>query len=175
MEGLFLGCLIGGALFAIVSVVLGDWLSLALDGMLDFLSLDGHPVLQPTAIVGGITVFGGAGLLLARHTPFGTVPVVLLAALCAVAAAIGIYWLYIRPMERSENSTGYSMKELTGMIGEVNVPIPAKGFGEVTVKAGAGLTNHTAASFDGVEIASGERVVIVGLDAHTLLVSKLEL
>ncbi|NBD26399.1 NfeD family protein [Paenibacillus glycinis] len=175
MEGLFLGCLFGGVFFAIVSVVLGDWLSLALDGMLDFLSLDGHPVLQPMAVVGGITVFGGAGLLLKHHSSLGIALVVIIAILCAIAAAIGIYYLYVRPMDRSENSTGYSMKELTGMIGEVSVPIPAIGFGEVTVKAGAGLTNHIAASFDGTEIASGVRVVVIGVDSHTLLVSKLEL
>ena len=48
-------------------------------------------------------------------------------------------FLYIRPMERSENSSGYSMNELTGLIGEVLVPIPVVGFGEVMVKAGAGL------------------------------------
>ncbi|QHW34366.1 protease [Paenibacillus rhizovicinus] len=175
MEGLFLGCLFGGILFAIVSVVLGDWLSLALDGMLDFLSLDGVPVLQPTAIVGGITVFGGAGLLLLHHSALGTAAIVVIAALGAIAAAIGLYYLYIRPMERSEHSTGYSMKELTGMRGEVTVPIPSSGFGEVTVKTGMGLTNHIAASFDGAELAVGSRIVVIGVEDHTLLVSKLEL
>ncbi|MBM7563546.1 NfeD family protein [Paenibacillus sacheonensis] len=175
MEGVFLGCLFGGIFFAIVSVVLGDWLSLALDGMLDFLSLDGVPVLQPTAVVGGITVFGGAGLLLEHHSGLGAIVNTVIAVLLAVIAAIGIYLLYIRPMERSEQSTGYSMKELNGMIGDVIVPIPATGFGEVTVKVGAGLTNHIAASFDGMAIPSGTRVVVIRVEAHTLLVSKLEL
>ncbi|QHT61868.1 protease [Paenibacillus lycopersici] len=175
MEGLYLGCLIAGILFALVSVVLGDWLSLALDGVLDFLSLDGVPVLKPTAVVGGVTVFGGAGLLLEHHSGFGHAANAALAALGAVAAAIGVYYAYIRPMERSEHSTGYSMKELTGMRGEVTVPIPASGFGEVTVKAGVGLSNHIAASFDGTEIAAGSRIVVIGIEAHTLLVSKLEL
>nr|WP_308858212.1 NfeD family protein [Paenibacillus sp. R14(2021)] len=148
---------------------------MALDGMLDFLSLDGHPILQPMAIVGGITVFGGAGLLLEHHTSLGNAIVILLAILCGCMAAAGIYILYVRPMERSENSTGYSMQELNGAIGEVTVPIPAAGFGEVSVKVLAGLTYHIAASFDGVLIPLGTRVVVVRIDAHTLLVSKLEL
>ncbi|RAP78092.1 NfeD family protein [Paenibacillus montanisoli] len=175
MEGLFIGCLIGGILFAIVSVVLGDWLSASLDGMLDFLSLDGHPVLQPTAIVGGITVFGGAGLLLERHSGLGTAVILLLSALCAAAAGLGVYYFYVRPMEKSENSTGYSLKELAGTIGEVSIPIPEKGFGEVMIKVGAGLTSHIAASFDGVPIPAGRRVVIIRVEGHTLLVSILEL
>lgn len=40
MEALYWGCLIGGILFAVVTVLLGDILSSALDGLLDFLSVD---------------------------------------------------------------------------------------------------------------------------------------
>ena len=39
MEALYWGCLIGGVIFAIVTVVLGDILSSALDGLLDFCQL----------------------------------------------------------------------------------------------------------------------------------------
>ncbi|SDW58722.1 NfeD family protein [Paenibacillus sp. CF384] len=175
MESLFLGCLVGGILFAIVSVVLGDWLSASLDGMLDFLSLDGHPILQPMAIVGGITVFGGSGLLLDRHTEMNTAIVLLLSIICAVAAAIGVYYFYVRPMQKTENSTGYSMKELTGAIGEVSVPIPAIGYGEVLIRVGAGLTSHIASSHDGVLIPNGSRVVVINVEGHSLVVSLLEL
>ncbi|MBP3961149.1 NfeD family protein [Paenibacillus lignilyticus] len=175
MEGLFMGCLVGGILFAIVSVVLGDWLSASLDGMLDFLSLDGHPILQPMAIVGGITVFGGAGLLLDRHTGLGPAIVLVLSILCAVAAALGVYYFYVRPMQKTENSTGYSMKELAGTIGEVSVPIPAKGYGEVMIRVGAGLTSHIASSHDGVLIPNGSRVVVINVEGHSLMVSLLEL
>ncbi|WP_308634518.1 NfeD family protein [Paenibacillus silvisoli] len=175
MEGLFMGCLIGGILFSIVSVILGDWLSASLDGMLDFLSLDGHPVLQPTAIVGGITVFGGAGLLLERHTGLHAGVILALSALCAVAAALAVYYLYVRPMEKSENSTGYSLKELAGAIGEVSIPIPEKGYGEVLIKVGAALTSHIAASFDGISIPAGKRVVVIRVEGHTAYVSLLDL
>lgn len=175
MESVYLGCLFGGIFFALVSVVLGDWLSLALDGMLDFLSLDGHPILQPTAIVSGITVFGGTGYLLERHSSLGAGINAALAAALAVIAAIGLYFAYIRPMERSENSTGYSMSELVGTIGNVTVPLPAAGFGEVTIKVGAGLTNHIASSFDGTAIPAGAKVVVIEIESHTLRVSALDL
>lgn len=175
LEGLFIGCLAGGILFALVSVVLGDWISASLDGMLDFLSFDGYPVLQPTAIVSGITAFGGAGLLLSHHTSLSNAFVILTAIVIGLAAAIGMFFFYVRPMARSENSTSYSMKELSGAIGEVSITIPGKGFGEVLIKVGAGLTNHIASSVDGDQIPAGERVVVVSVDGHTLHVSKLEL
>lgn len=39
MEALYWGCLFGGILFAVVSVLLGDVLSSAMDGVLDFCPL----------------------------------------------------------------------------------------------------------------------------------------
>lgn len=175
METLFMACLIGGILYAIVSVVFGDWLSQALDGMLDFLSLEGHPWLQPTSIVGGITVFGGAGLLLERYTTFGAAAVIFVALFIAIIAGTGVFFLYIRPMEESENSIAFSLQALSGMLGEVLVPIPASGYGEVMVKVGAGFTNQIAASFEGVDIAGGKRVVIVEVKDSTLYVSEVNL
>lgn len=177
MEALFLSCLIGGVLFTIVSVLFGDWLSLAFDGALDFLSFEGHRVFQPAVLAGGITIFGGAGLLLQRYTSFGAGLIIVLAVLGAVLLSLCMYFFYFRPMERSEMSTGYSIRELTGLIGEVSVPIPAQGYGEVLVKVGAGVTHHIAGSFEGTQLPSHTRVVVVEVDAAegTLLVSKLDL
>ncbi|UVI27865.1 NfeD family protein [Paenibacillus spongiae] len=175
MEALFWSCLVGGVLFAVVSVIFGDWLSMALDGMLDFLSFDGHHWLQPMSIVGGITVFGGTGLLLHRYSPLGSAAIIVLSILIAIAAAILVYYLYIRPMERSENSTGYSMKELTGAIAEVLVPVPIGGYGEVMIKVGAGRTNHIAASYEGENIPAGTRVVVVDVKDGAVMVSKLDM
>lgn len=175
METLFMACLIGGILYAVVSVVFGDWLSQALDGMLDFLSLEGHPWLEPTALVGGITVFGGAGLLLGRYTAFGAAAIIFVALLIAIIAGAAVFFLYIRPMEESENSIAFSLQALSGMLGEVLVPIPASGYGEVMVKVGAGFTNQIAASFEGVDIAGGTRVVVVEVKDSTLYVSEVNL
>lgn len=171
---MFWACLAGGVLFAIVTVILGDLISHAIDGLLDFLSVDALRKLRPMVIVSGITVFGGAGLLVLHYTPLGG----LLAALIAIASAIAIgalvYVAYVRPMENSENSTGFSIHELTGRIGEVLVPVPPRGYGEVMVKIGHGNTNQIAASFDGETLKAGERVVIVEVRDDTLFVSRLD-
>ena len=51
---------------------------------------------------------------------------------------------------------------MEGKPGEVIVPIPATGYGEVIVRVGpAGVTSQIAASFDGEPIAAGDRVVVV--------------
>ncbi|WP_197286096.1 protease [Paenibacillus sp. FJAT-27812] len=175
METLFMSCLIGGIMYALVSVIFGDWLGQALDGALDFLSLDGHSWLSPTALVGGITVFGGAGLMLDRYTSFGSTAIVMVALLIALLAGTAVFFLYIKPMEQSENSIAFSLNGMSGMLGDVLVPIPAAGYGEVMVKVGAGFTNQIAASFDGVEIASGTRVVVVEVKDSTLYVSEVNL
>ncbi len=175
METLFLACLAGGILYALVTVVFGDWLGQVLDGALEFLSLDGHSFFSPSSLVGGITVFGGAGLLLTRYSSWGAVVILLLAALIAIAAGAGIFFLYVKPMEDSENSIAFSAAELSGALAEVLVPIPSKGYGEVLVKVGAGFTNQIAASFDGVEIAGGAKVVVVEMKDHTLYVSEIHL
>ncbi len=168
MEGLYMACLIGGVVYALISVIFGD----LLDGIFDFLSLD---FLQPMTLVGGITVFGGAGVMLSRYTSLGAWPVGLISLLIAIVAGIAVFFLYVKPMENSENSIGFTMQSLAGALGDVTVPIPAEGYGEVLVKVGAGHTNQIAASFDNKEIPSSARVVVVEVKDSVLYVSEIDL
>lgn len=175
MEALFWACLAGGILYAVTAIIFGDILSSALDGALDFLSLDGFPWLQPMTLVGGITVFGGAGLLLDAYTTLPMIGVVSAALLAAVVIGAGVYFLYVRPMQQTESSTGYSEQEMTGKLAEVQVPIPASGYGEVLLRMGpAGVTNRMAASFGGEPIEAGAKVVVVEVRDGELYVSKID-
>lgn len=61
-------------------------------------------------------------------------------------------------MDKSEMSNGFSMSELPGKIGEITVPIPAQGYGEIMVKFGAGNSLHTAASFEQLSSRPGLRL-----------------
>jgi len=171
MEQLYWSCLAGGILFTLVTVVLGDLVSHALHGALDFLSLD---YLNPTVLAAGITVFGGAGIMLTDYLPMPAILVFFAAFLLAAGAGYLLARYYVKPMKESENSTAYSMKGLPGRIGEVITSIPPKGYGEVLLKVGAGNTNHIAASFEGTAIQAGTRVVIVEVKDHTLFVSRFE-
>jgi membrane protein implicated in regulation of membrane protease activity len=94
--------------------------------------------------------------------------------MCAVLISLLVYAAYVRPMQNAENSVAFSMNDLIGKIGEIIVPIPAGGYGEVLMKAGAGQTNQIAASFEGDEIETGARVVTVEVKDHTLYVVRLD-
>ncbi|MDO3409053.1 protease [Saccharibacillus sp. CPCC 101409] len=172
MEALYLGCLAGGVMFTLISVLFGDWIGEAFGGMFEALSFE---FLQPTVLAGMVTVFGGAGIMIERYTSLTPGLGVSAAVLCAAASGLLLYFGYVKPIKGSENSVGYSMQELTGRIGEVTVPVPEKGYGEVLVKmGGSGNTLHTAFSFDGDWIPAGVRVVVVEVKEGTLGVSELE-
>jgi len=167
----YTGCLIFGALFAVVSVLIGDVLSTALGGALDFLSAD---YLNPTVLATFITIFGGAGIMLSRYSAAGTIAAFLISAAAGIAGGALIHLFYVKPMKNSENSTGYSMSGLAGKVAEVIVPIPADGYGEVLVRTGAANTNQIAGSFEHTDIQAGDRVVIVEVKDGAVYVSRFE-
>ncbi|WP_289354776.1 protease [Paenibacillus sp. S-12] len=170
MQTLYWGLLIFGVLYAIVSLLIGEVLSHVFDGLVG----DSHlTVLQPTILVSGLSTLGAIGILLGRYTAWQPTTILLTALAGAIVVSISVYFLYVRPMENSENSIGFSIAELAGKIGEVNVAIPAAGYGEVIVRIGAGVTNQIAASFDKEAIPSGTTIVVVEVKEDTLYVSPL--
>ncbi|MEK8128442.1 protease [Paenibacillus filicis] len=174
MLDVYAGMLVTGVLFALVTVLFGDFLSNALDGIFDWMSGDLHHALQPMVIFSGITVMGGAGWLLTRYSAFGTAVILILAVLTAIGGSILIYLGYVKPMQNTESSVAFSMRDLVGRIGEVSVPVPASGCGEVVYRIGGSLTNQIAESFDGENIPSGVRVVTVDIRDGAVLVSPLD-
>ncbi|WP_040948729.1 NfeD family protein [Gorillibacterium massiliense] len=171
MLEVYTGCLVFGVLFAVVSVFLGDIISTSLDGILDFLSAD---YLNPTVLASGITLFGGVGILTTQYTDMSRGWVLTLAILAAAIGGLAVHFFYVVPMHKSENSTGYSMRGLTGRLGEVITPIPSNGYGEVLIRAGVGVSNHIAASFEHNEIQAGVKVVVVEVKDGILYVTRFE-
>jgi membrane-bound ClpP family serine protease len=161
--GLFWGCFIAGALLALVVLLLGD-----------IFHVQHMHVFQPTLSVSGLTMFGGAGILLTRYSDLGTAAVLIGSVLLAAVLSLLIYFLYVKRMNQAENSIGISIRDLAGKIGEVSTAIPSQGYGEVVMKAGAGLTNQIAASFEGESLEAGARVVVVEVKDDTVYVSRLE-
>lgn len=176
MTTLYWICLVGGLVFSVLAVFLGD----VFDGLLDgldgaFDGVDLHGALDSLSLVAGLTVFGGAGVLLDAYTGLGPASGALLAAVIGVALAVLMHVAYVKPMKRSENSTAFSMREYAGKIGEVNTAIPARGYGEVLVRMGASVTFQPAASFDGTPLPTGTAVVVVEVHPDgTLHVARLE-
>lgn len=171
MQTLYLGCLALGVIFAVVSVLVGDLIGSALGGVFDALSFD---FVNPAVMAGGITVFGGAGVLLTRYSGLEDGAILALSLLIAAFLAVLTYLVVVKPMNNSEMSTGFSMLDLPGKIGEVMVPVPATGYGEIMVKFGAGNSLHTAASFERMALPAGVKVVVVEVREGVALVSEFE-
>ncbi|WP_127538659.1 protease [Paenibacillus illinoisensis] len=169
MESIYWGCLIGGAIFAVVSLVLGDLIDGLLDGAFE---LPGIDFLKPVVLAGSITAFGGAGIMLTRYSSVGAIAGLILSLLIGIAAAMLVFFAYIKPMRNSEVSIAFSMKELSGKIGEITIPIPERGFGEVMIRVASGNTIHTASSFEHRPIAAGARVVVVDITEGVLRVAE---
>jgi membrane protein implicated in regulation of membrane protease activity len=170
MLEVYWGCLIVGALIAVVTILFGEALGGALDAVLDLFSLDGIGI-DPMTVVGGITIFGGAGVLLTRYTDLGTWWTVPTALAIALVLSAALYFFYLKPMKAAENSTAFSVTELVGSIVEVTVPIPAKGYGEVMVSTGTGRTNQIAASWERKDIPRSSKAVVVEVNDGILYVS----
>ena len=171
MTTVYWWCLGGGFAVTLLLFIVGDLLDGALDA-LGAVHLD-H-VLDPLSVVGGVTVFGGAGLLLDAYTGLADTPAAVVAAALAVGLSVVLHFAYVRPMKRSENSTGFSQAEYAGKTGELSTSLTPDGFGEVIVRMGASTTFQTAASFDHTAIAEGSPVVVVEVAPDgTLLVAPL--
>ena len=170
MTTIYWYCLGGGFALTLLMLVVGEALEAALDaldGALD--ALDLGDAFDPLSGVAGVTVFGAAGIALDSWAGLETTPEVAFSVLIGLVAAVALHFVYVKPMKKSENSTGFSVREYAGKTGELTIGIPEGGFGEVTVRMGASTTFQTASSFDGSPIPSGSPVVIVEVDAEGVL------
>lgn len=145
-------------------------LSDVLDGIFDAVSIEGVDFIHPMVIVGGITSFGGTGIVLSQYTAMSPSRVALFSLLSAFIILVIVYFAYVRPMKNSENSTSFSVQDLVGKIGEVVTPVPENGCGEILIRIGAGNTNQIAASLDGEGLSMGSRVVVAEIKDHVLYV-----
>ncbi|OEF99030.1 protease [Vulcanibacillus modesticaldus] len=174
MIELYWGSLIFGVIFTILVLIFGDILNGILDGVISAISIDGVGFLQPMVIVGGLTSFGAAGILLTEYTDLEGIPILFLSVIISVFISVIVFFGYVKPMSNAENSSMFSINDLIGKVGEVIITIPKDGYGEILVKVGAGNTNQIAASYDNEEIITGTRVVVIDIKDNVLYVSRFE-
>jgi membrane protein implicated in regulation of membrane protease activity len=165
-------CLIFGICFAFATIVLGELLGQVVDGICDFVAGEHLEWLEPMLIVTWLTVFGGSGILANYYTNFDVPVTLLVSVLAATILCILLYFAYIRPMRNSENSTGVSQKDLRWKTGEIIVPVPAHGYGEVLIRVGAMNTNQIAASYHQEDLPAGCQIVVVEIKDGVVYVAK---
>jgi membrane protein implicated in regulation of membrane protease activity len=165
------GCLITGIIFTLLTVIFDDFLGNMMEGILDALTFDLPGIFNTTVVMSALTALGGAGVLLTIYTPLTPIIIFMLALCSGIILSILFYFLYVKPMESAENSTGFSIKDFIGMVGEVTIPIPSKGYGEIVLSIAGAASNQIAASFDEIDIPSGSQALVIEVRDGTLLVS----
>lgn len=172
MVEVYWACLVGGVIFSLVALIAGDFFSHGLDAPGHFgHGLEHFDYLNPTTIVAGITAFGGAGIVLTKYADLAGLPGAILSFVLAVGVSVILHLLYVRPMRRSENSVAFSMHELPGHVGQITIPVPEKGYGEVMIRIGASNICEIAASHDGTPMKAGDTVVVTEVRGDTLIVA----
>lgn len=169
MLALYWGSLITGILFALITLIFDDLLDDLVDGALEILQVDG--ILSAVVIRCAMTFFGAAGILMTRYLVLKPVVVMVFSLVVAIILSTLVYFVYVRPMRRAENSIAFSNSDLTAQMATVLVTIPAVGFGEVLVRVGAGNTNRIAASINGNAIPEGLKVKVLEVRDGVLYVS----
>jgi membrane protein implicated in regulation of membrane protease activity len=180
MENIFLACFAIGALFTLVSVVLGlggHGVAHLGHGAAHFGHGHAHlghaphvphgdasqqaslPVLNASSLIGALTWFGAAGYLLMRLGDWA-LPAVVLGAL--LAGALGWYLVarflgLVLAGEREMDPADY---RLEGTVSQVTVSIPAGGTGEVVFSKAGARRSEAARAVGGTAIPRGSEVVI---------------
>jgi membrane protein implicated in regulation of membrane protease activity len=186
METIFLACFVFGALFTLVSLVLGvgghglahighgfhgpghlhpgaghasTEHGHAVSGHAGASGVGSLPLLSASSAVGGLTWFGATGYLLSRLGDWAVLAVILGALL---AGAIGWYLVarflgFVLAGEREMDPADY---RLEGTVGQLTVSIPAGGTGEVVFSKVGSRRSEAARALDGEPIARGSEVVI---------------
>ncbi|MBS1910360.1 MAG: protease [Bacteroidetes bacterium] len=173
MIELFWCCLIGGIVFAILILISGGLHHVhAFHHALRFRAFR---FLHPTTIVGAITAFGGAGVLLERHTVLQEPLLTAVAAGSALAVSVGVHFGYVRPMDRAETSMAFSVRDYIGHTGEVTIAIRAGEHGEVMVHMGSMNYYVVARCSEGRDIGRGQKVVVVDVQDGVLSVTPLDI
>ncbi|MBT9257648.1 hypothetical protein KMZ32_18590 [Phycicoccus sp. MAQZ13P-2] len=145
-----------GLLLLVVSLVVGD----LVDGFLDGIGPD---FLSGLAVAGFLAAFGFVGaLVLDAGAPSGVA--IGAGVLAGVAAGGGAGWASSRLMRGGDEAT-VRTAGLVGLTGTVVEPVPAEGYGMVSVVAAGHITRLNARAAE--PLPSGAAIVVTGVLSPT--------
>jgi membrane protein implicated in regulation of membrane protease activity len=186
-QAFFLGIALFGALFLLVSFVVGEVGSF-FDGVGDTLgdhldlggdggevdagaadgSAEGPSPLSLRNMMAFMTAYGASGLITSSYG-WSTLSSSLFAVLPGLAMGFVAY-KFMQLLYGQQSSSMLEIASLVGKQGIVDLAIPAAGLGRVTVNTGTGQSTFNARSNAGAPIASGQRVIVEGTLGTDLIV-----
>lgn len=150
IESFYLYALIISAAVTILYLLFGDFLDGLLEGFIN-----------PVLILAFITFTAASGYLFELLSNLNHLIIIIISIIIALVLDIFLNVFVLIPLSKAEESLVYTTSSLRGRVGEVIIPIPVDGFGEVMIKGNSGTIAKSAASFENKAINEGEKVLIV--------------
>lgn len=126
--------------------------------------------LSPITIAAFVTSFGGVGIVTTQLFNVRPEFSLIWAILGGFVTGGVVYLLYGRLLVGMQASSEVRTQELTGTVGQVTVPIPANGAGEITYIAKGSRISSSARSISGQAIPRGTLVIIEQIIGGTVIV-----
>jgi membrane protein implicated in regulation of membrane protease activity len=167
-DGIFLFCLLVGGGLLLLTVVLDD----VIGGMFDALHVGIHVggvALMPP-LLGFVSMFGIGGLIGTQIFDMSTGQASLLGGVAGVFGFALVFGMFAA-LRRAEGAEAFSLNELVGQTGRVNVAIPARRYGTVLISYAGSSHNLTATS--DVDVAPGSSVRVTGIAGTNVVVEPL--
>jgi membrane protein implicated in regulation of membrane protease activity len=164
-NGIFVFCLAVGGGLLLLTVVLDDIIGGLFDAMHIGVHVGGVALMPP--LLGFISMFGIGGLIGTQIFKLDTGAASLLGGV-AGALGFGLVFGMFSVLRRSEGAEAFSLLDLVGQTGRVNVAIPARRYGSVFVSY-AGASHNLTATSD-VDVAPGSSVKVTGVAGTNVIV-----
>jgi membrane-bound ClpP family serine protease len=117
--------------------------------------------LNPTLILAFAIFTAASGYIFEFLTSFNHLLIISISVIIAIFLDVLLNVFVLIPLSKAEESLVYTNQSLRGRVGDVIIPIPEDGFGEVVIKSTSGTIAKSAASFENKAIAEGEKVLII--------------
>lgn len=126
--------------------------------------------LNPVLVLSFLTFMSASGYLLEAVTELNSIFILVIAAISSLILDTLLNVFVLIPLSKSEESLVYTEDSLKGRLGNVIIPIPENGFGEVLIESISGRISKPAASFDNENIEEGKKVLVIDVKHGVLYV-----
>jgi len=159
---MYLGLLIVGAGFIVLSLIFGE--ALPFEGI-------GGAFFKPVVLALALAVTGGAGMILAPM--WGSYLAFPFALASGLFAGFLLYRFVILPMKKLEHTSSHDKQSLIGSSAKVVLGIPQGGYGKIKYNVTGSYVTSPAKSEDGVEIKKDTEVVIAYIKNNAYYVKEM--
>ncbi len=171
LEYFFLVCAIIGGFFVLIRLIM-----LMMGGDTDIdsgIDIDVAHFFSLHGLSSFFVMFGLVGLALYRQSRVGAA----VSVAGAVVAGLVTVWVIIRIFQWAaslQSSGNISIEDAVGSTGTVYLSIPPEGIGRVTINLSNHLREFDAMEKDGLELATGNPVRVVKVNANVLIVESIK-